>query len=201
MAIVLCCERVSALRSFQAAGCGSRVECVAFNGAAPQTPLGPADRRPRRPHPQSRRRWSPAPRMCARRWAGPCCCAARCSEAAPSVSPRLCGASKGSCCLRRRLSPSPPRLPTTPNCASTPSPATAAAATSAASPMTWARPPASFRSRVSVPWVPPHPTAPTWDQAPPQLQPPPTPGLGRAPFQLPVLGSGPCLPKTRPCQV
>lgn len=163
-AYCVCYECVSALRSLQAGRCGRRVECVASDGAAPQTPPGPADRRPR---PQSRRRWSPAPRMCAKRWAGPCCCAARCCGAAPSVSPRPCGASKGNCCLRRPLSPSPPRPPTTPNCASTPSPATAAAATSAASRTTWARLPASFRSRVSIPWVSPHPTAPTWGQARP----------------------------------
>lgn len=148
-----------ALRSLQAGGCGSRVECVASDRAAPQAPSGPADRRPR---PQSRRRWSPAPRMCAKRWAGPCCCAARYCGAAPSVSPRQCGASKGSSCLRRLLSPSPPRPPTTLNCASTPSLATAAAATNAASRTTWALLPASFRSRVSVPWVPPHPIASTW---------------------------------------
>lgn len=127
---------------------------------------GPADRRPR---PQSRRRWSPAPRTCARRWAGRCSCAARCFEAAPSASPRLCGASRGSCCLRRPPSPSPPKPPTTPSYASTPSPARAVAATSAASPTMWARPPASSRSPVSVPAAPPTraQTPPTRAQTPP----------------------------------
>lgn len=135
-------------------------------GAAPQKPLRPADRRPR---PQSRRKWSPAPRMCAKLWAGLCSCAARSSEAARSASPRPCGASKGSCCLRRHPSPSPPRPPTTPSCASTPSPATAAAATSAASPTTWARLSVSSRSRVRIQWVPPHIITPTWAHAPPQF--------------------------------
>ena len=135
---------------------------------------GPADRRPR---PQSRRRWSPAPRTCARRWAGRCSCAARCFEAAPSASPRLCGASRGSCCLRRLPSPSPPKPPTTPSYAWTPSPARAVAATSAASPTTWARPPASSRSRVSVPAAPP-----TWVQTPPTSSPAHT-GLEPRPFR------------------
>lgn len=150
-------------------GHGSKGECIAsFIGATLRNALGPADHRPR---PQSRRRWSPAPRMCARLWAGPCCCAALSSEAAPSASPPLCGASKGSCCLRRPPSRSPPRPWIIPSCTSTLSPATAAAATSAASPTTWAQLSASSRSRVSIPRVPPHPTTPTWAQAPPQLQP------------------------------
>lgn len=157
---------------------------------------GPADRRPR---PQSRRRWSPAPRTCARHWAGQCCCAARCFEAAPSASPRLCGASKGNCCLCRLPSPSPPRPPTTLSCASTPSPATAAAATSAASPTTWALLPASSRSRVSVPTAPPQPAPPTWGQAPPQPQPCPGSAWGPALCGLTAPGLGPCLSRTRPC--
>jgi hypothetical protein len=123
----------------------------------------------RRPHPQSRPRWSPVPRTCARLWAGRCSCAARSCEAAPSASPRPCGASRDSCCHRRLWSPRSPRPQTTPSCAWTPSPATAAAATSAASPTTWAQPPASSRSPVSVASVPPR--LPT----PPPL-PPPTPG-------------------------
>lgn len=139
-------------------GTGVGVSALSPLGAAPQTPVGLAHHRSRL---QSRRRWSPAPRMCARRWAGRCSCAARCSEEAPSASPQPYGASKGSCSLCRPLSLPPQRPWTIPSCASTLSPATAVATMSAASPTMWARLPASSRSRVSAQSVPPHPAAPT----------------------------------------